>query len=178
MIRMRTAGLVLTLMTVAASVLAPAAFASDKPFAVIDTQRIVDEYTAAKDAHEQYRRFIQEKEQEIADKERDLQIMLEEIESQRMLLGEDALRVKVEEFDSQRSEYYDMRMRLESEADTEYKAKIQPIVDQIKLIAERIGTEEGFGIIIDATALTVIYLDPDNDLTDRVISALVRGVEE
>ena len=178
MSRLRNAAITLSALIIVAGLAAPQAGAADKPFAVIDSQRIVEEYTAAKDAREQYSRFLQEKEQEVAEKERDLQIMAEEIESQRMLLGEDALRVKVEEFEQQKTSYYELRERVESEAETEYKAKIQPIVDQVQLIAERIGTEEGFGIIIDATALTVLYLDPDVDLTNRVIASLVRGVEE
>jgi outer membrane protein len=162
------------LMTVAA----PAGAASDKPFAVIDSQRIVDEYSAAKDAQEQYQRFLQDKEQEIVDMERDLQLMAEAIESQKMLLGEEALRTKVEEFESEKQKYFNLRESIDSQAETEYKNKIQPIIDQVKLIVDRIGKEEGYGIVIDAAGLTVLYLDADVDLTDKVIETLVRGVEE
>jgi outer membrane protein len=156
----------------------PAAAASDKPFAVIDSQRIVDEYSAAKDAQEQYQRFLQDKEQEIVDMERDLQLMAEAIESQKMLLGEDALRTKVEEFESEKQKYFNLRESIDSQAEEEYKKKIQPIIDQVKLIVDRIGKEEGYGIVIDAAGLTVLYLDADVDLTDKVIETLVRGVEE
>ena len=152
--------------------------ASDKPFAVIDSQRIVDEYSAAKDAQEQYQRFLQDKEQEIVDKERDLQLMAEAIESQKMLLGEDALRSKVEEFESAKQDYFNLRETIDSQAEQEYNSKIQPIIDQVKLIVDRIGQEEGYGIVIDAAGLTVLYLDPDVDLTDKVLETLVRGVEE
>jgi len=163
------------LMTMAA---APAGAASDKPFAVIDSQRIVDEYSAAKDAQEQYQRFLQDKEQEIVDMERDLQLMAEAIESQKMLLGEEALRSKVEEFESEKQKYFNLRESIDSQAETEYKDKIQPIIDQVKLIVDRIGKEEGYGVVIDAAGLTVLYLDADVDLTDKVIETLVRGVEE
>ena len=160
------------------AVVAPASAASDKPFAVIDSQRIVDEYSAAKDAQEQYQRFLQDKEQEIADKERDLQLMAEAIESQKMVLGEDALRTKVEEFENAKQAYFNLRETIDSQAEQEYKDKIQPIIDQVKLIVDRIGKEEGYGIVIDAAGLTVLFLDPDVDLTDKVIETLVRGVEE
>ncbi len=43
---------------------------------------------------------------------------------------------------------------------------------------DRIGKEEGYGIVIDAAGLTVLYLDAGVDLTDKVIETLVRGVEE
>jgi len=166
-------------MTLTAVVLATgAAAAVDKPLAVIDSQRIVDEYPAAKDAQEQYQRFLQEKELEVADREKELQAMAEAIESQKMLLGADALRVKVEEFERAKTDYFSFRQQLDTQAENEYKVKIQPIIDQVKLIVERIGKEDKYGLIIDTAALTTLYVDPDVDLTDQVLQALVRGVEE
>ncbi|MCP4145775.1 MAG: OmpH family outer membrane protein [bacterium] len=154
-------------------------FADDvKPFAIIDSQRIVEEYNAARDAQEQYQLFLQDLEREITERERDLQRMGEEIESQKMLLGEDALRSKMEEFESARSDYFQFRESIDTRAEAEYKKQIQPIIDQIKLIAERIGKENGYGIIVDAAALTTIYIDPDVDLTDDILTALVKGVDE
>jgi len=156
-----------------------AAFAADaKPLGVIDSERIVQEYGAAKDAQTQYQQFLQDLEQDIADRETELQRMAEEIESQRMLLGEDALSQRMQEFDDLKSDYFTFRETVETKAENEYKTKIQPIIDQVKLIAERVGKEEGFGIIIDTAALTTVYIDSDVDLTDRVLSALVRGVED
>jgi len=154
------------------------AVAADKTLAVIDSQRIVDEYPAAKDAQEQYQRFLEEKELEVKERETELQTMAEAIESQKMLLGEDALRVKVEEFEKAKADYFSFRQQLDTQAENEYKAKIQPLIDQVKLIVDRIGKEEKYGLIIDTAALTTLYIDPDVDLTNRVLEALVRGVEE
>jgi Skp family chaperone for outer membrane proteins len=154
------------------------ASAADKPMAVIDSQRIVDEYPAAKDAQEQYQRFLQEKELEVEDREKDLQTMAEAIESQKMLLGEEALRTKVAEFEQAKEAYFSFRQQLDTQAENEYKAKIQPIIDQVKLIVDRIGQEEKYGLIIDTAALTTLYIDPDIDLTNRVLEALVRGIDE
>ncbi len=156
-----------------------AALAADaKPLGVIDSERIVQEYGAAKDAQTQYQKFLQDLEQDITDRETELQRMAEEIESQRMLLGEDALSQKMQDFENLKSEYFTFRESLETKAENEYKEKIQPIIDQVKLIAERVGKEEGFGIIVDTAALTTVYIDPDVDLTDRVLATLMRGVEE
>ncbi len=169
----------LSLLTAVMLLLPVAAQAGDpKPLGVIDSERIVQEYGAAKDAQTQYQKFLQDLEQDIADREKDLQRLTEEIESQRMLLGEDALRLKMTEFEDMKSDYFSFRESIETRAENEYKAKIQPIIDQVKLIAERIGKEKGFGIIIDTAALTTVYIDDDIDLTDEVLSALVRGVED
>ena len=66
-----------------------------EPLGVIDSQRIAEEYEAARDAQEQYQKFLRELELEVADREKQLTAMAEEIESQKMLLGEDALATKI-----------------------------------------------------------------------------------
>jgi len=171
--------IVFALATLIPAVLPDAAGAADvKPLAVIDSARIVEEYSAAKDAQEQFQRFLQELEREIGQKEKDLLRMSEEIESQKLLLGEDALNARVEEFQRQREAYDDFRNSADSRAESEYKSLIQPIINQVKTIAERLGREEGFGLIIDVAALTALYIDPDVDLTDKVLGELVRGAEE
>ncbi|MCP4572016.1 MAG: OmpH family outer membrane protein [bacterium] len=159
------------------TLLAGAAAAADRPLGVVDSQRIADEYDAARDAQEQYQKFLRELELEVADKEKSLTQLAEEIESQKMLLGEEALATKVQQFEQQRAEYFQFRETIDQRAETEYTAKITPILDQVKTIVDRIGKERGFGLIVDSAAMTVLYLDADFDLTDEVLSALARGGE-
>jgi len=160
-------------------VLAPlVATAAEKPLGVVDSQRILEEYPAAKDVHEQWQNYIRDVEKEIAEKERALQRMVEEIESQKMLLGEEALNAKLQGFEQQKAEYVRFREQVDQRIQQEYQTKMGPISDQVKTIAERIGKEEGFGIIIDSSAFTVLFLDPDVDLTNKVLAALARGDQD
>jgi len=149
--------------------------ADGKELAVVDVQRIAEEYDAARDAQEQYQKFLKELELEVAEKEKELTALAEEIESQRLLLGEDALAVKMEKFENKRAEYFQFREGIDARAEAEYKTKINPILDQIKTIVERIGKQEGYGLVVDSAALVVMYIDPDFDLTDEVLAALARG---
>ncbi len=159
----------------AVGLLAPVAAAADKPFGVVDSQRIVEEYPVARDAQEQWQKYVRDVEREIAEKERNLQRMIEEIESQKMLLGDDALQARLQELEQQKADYFRFREQADQRVQREYQDKIGPIIDQVKTVAERIGKEEGFGIVIDSAAITVLYLDPDVDLTNRVLAALARG---
>lgn len=161
-----------------AALLLPAAAAADtKPLAIIDSNRIVQEYDAARDAQEQYQRFLEDLQTEIEEKERALQRLAEEIESQKLLLSEEKLATKMQEFDNQRADYFEFRQQVDGRAEQEYKTKIGPIIDQVRTIAERLGKEEGYGVIVDSAALTVLYLDSSVDLTDKVLAALMRGEE-
>jgi outer membrane protein len=175
--RMKMARTFIIALLVAATLPTATSFAAapNKPFGVVDTQRIVEEYEVARDAQEQYQKFLKDLEKEVAEKERELQRLVEEIESQKMLLGEDALNTKMRDLETKKSEYFRFREQLDQRAQQEYKAKIGPIIDQVKTIAERIGKEEGFGIIIDSAAFTVLYLDDAMDMTNRVLQALARG---
>jgi Skp family chaperone for outer membrane proteins len=165
---------VLTLVAVSSPVLA----ADDLPLAVVDSQRIADEYEAARDAQEQYQKYLRELELEVAEREKELTAMAEEIESQKMLLGEDALATKVQAFEKKRAEYFEFREGIDQRAEAEYKVKISPILDQIKTIVERIGKEKNYGLIIDSASLAVLYIDADYDLTNDVLAALARGDTE
>ncbi|MDX2474230.1 MAG: OmpH family outer membrane protein [Candidatus Krumholzibacteria bacterium] len=149
--------------------------AEEKPLAVVDSQRIAEEYEAARDAQEQYQKFLRELELEVGEKEKILTAMAEEIESQKMLLGEDALAAKMQQFEQKRAEYFQFREGIDAKAEAEYKTRISPILDQIKLIVERIGKEKNYGLIVDSAALAVLYIDSSYDLTNEVLAALARG---
>jgi Skp family chaperone for outer membrane proteins len=94
-----------------------------------------------------------------------------------MLLGEDALKTKIQDFERKRADYFEFREGIDQRAEQEYNAKMKPILDQIKTIVERIGKEKGYGLIIDSSGLGVVYIDSDYDLTDDVLTALARGDE-
>lgn len=159
-------------------VLPAAAGAADpRPFGVIDSQRIVEEYDAARDAQAQYEKFLRDLEKEVGEKERELQGMMEEIDSQKMLLSQEKLGQKTQQFESKRAEYLEFRKQIDQRAEAEYKAKIGPIIEQVRLIAERLGKEKGFGIILDTAPLTVLYLDGSVDLTNDVLQALAKGAK-
>lgn len=149
--------------------------AEPRPLAIIDSQRIAEEYDAARDAQEQYQKFVRELEREVADKEKALTALMEEIDSQKLLLGEDALKTKTAQFEKQRSEYFQFRETIDQRAESEYKTRIQPILDQVKTIVERIGKERNYGLILDSAALSVLYVSPEFDLTNEVLQALVKG---
>lgn len=154
---------------------ASAGAAELRPLAIIDSQKIAEEYEAARDAQEQYQKFIRELEREVGTKEKALTALMEEIESQKLLLGQEALATKTQQFERQRAEYFQFRETIDQRAEAEYKTRIQPILDQVKTIVERLGKERNYGLILDSAAVSVLYVNPEFDLTNDVLQALVRG---
>ena len=163
---------------VAVSFCGEATAADPRPFGVIDSQRIVEEYEAARDARQQVEKFMRDVEKEIGDKERELQRLQEEFEAQQMLLGEAARAQRLQALEQKKDEYFRFRGQVETRVQQEYDEKLGEIIQQVKTIAERIGKEEGYGIIIDKAAFSVLYIDDAVDLTNRVLEALARGEQE
>ena len=161
------------------ALMAGAVTAADiKPLGVIDSQRIVEEYEAARDARQQMEKFVRDMQNEVGDKQRELQCMQEDYFSQQMLLGEAARAQREQELEQAKNEYLRFEQQVEERLQQEYDTKLGEIIQQVKTIAERIGKEEGFGIIIDKAAFSVLYIDDSVDLTNRVLEALARGEEE
>ena len=173
---MNKSKIVLMLLTLVLTLgLAGSALAADRPLGLVDGQRIMEEYEAARDAYEQYQKFLQELELEVAEREKALTALMEEIESQKLLLGEDALAAKVQNFEQQRAEYFQFREGIDQKAENEYTTKITPILDQVKIIVERIGKEKGYGLIVDSSTLSIMFKDDDYDLTNDVLTALAKA---
>jgi len=168
-------GIAFGLVLLAGGILPGSALAADRPLGLVDGQRIMEEYEGARDAYEQYQKFLQELELEVAEREKALTALMEEIESQKLLLGQDALATKVQQFEQQKAEYFQYRESIDQRAENEYKAKITPILDQVKTIVERIGKEKGYGLIVDSSTISVMYKDDSFDLTNDVLAALARG---
>ncbi|PIE76785.1 hypothetical protein CSA17_00330, partial [bacterium DOLJORAL78_65_58] len=87
----------------------------------------------------------------------------------------EALKAKGQALEQKKAEYLQFQETLEQRAEAEYRTRITPITDQVQTIVERLGKEKGFGLIIDIGTLNVLYLDPGQDITNDVLSALARG---
>ena len=170
----------LTLLSlVLVGVLAGVAGADDiKPFGVIDSARIFEEYEAARDVKQQMEKFYRDMENEVKDRQRELLRMQDDYLSQQMLLGEAARAQREQELEQAKNEYLRFQQQVEERIQQEQSTKLGEIIQQVTTIAERIGKEDGFGIIVDMAAFSVLYVDDSVDLTNRVLEALARGEEE
>ncbi len=171
--RMKTLRLALVIGMVVAATAALAA--EPRPMAVINSERIAQEYPAMRDAQEQYQKFVQDLERELSLKEKALSAAIEELDSQQLLLGKDALATKTQQLEKQKAEYFQFREAAEQKAEAEGRARMQPILDQVKTIVERLAKERGLGMVVDSAAMTVLYVDPQLEITNDVLQALVRG---
>jgi outer membrane protein len=168
----------LVIVLVAAAALPGLAGAADKAIAVVNTLRIRDEYQAFKDAEQQVEEVYDDLKKELDEKSRALAIAYENYESQKMLLTPQANEAKVQELEQEKADLNRLQQQSTQRLEQATREHIGPIEDQILTIAERIAKEDDYALVIDVSAMTVLYVDPDVDITDQVLAALARGDDE
>ena len=172
-VRRSPAVLCLALALLSAATVARAA--DVRPIGLIDMTRIMKEYGAAKDAIEQHKKFIDGLQKEDETKAKALQTAYEAFQSQRALLGEAAVQAKQQELQKMQDDYMAWGEQAKAKEQSDQETRFGPILDQVRTIAERLGKELGYALILDRSAVPVVYSDSSIDLTDKVLAALVSG---
>ncbi len=168
----------LVIVLVAAALLPGFAGAADKAIAVVNTLRIRDEYQAFKDAEQQVEEVYDDLRKELDEKSRALAIAYENYESQKMLLTPQATEAKVQELEQQKADLNRLQQQSTQRLEQATREHIGPIEDQILTIAERIAKEDDYALILDVSAMAVLYVDDQIDITDKVLAALARGDDD
>jgi len=159
--------------TLAVMLLASACPAADIGF--IHSERIRVEYNGARDIDNQLQASVNDWRAQARDLETEIQSLLGELESQRLLLSQDAVREKEQVVQQKQLEYESflndvwgvggLAARREAEL-------WQPVIERINAILTEIGEAGEYDMIFDAAGGTIVYAAPGADLTDQVLERL------
>ena len=145
--------------------------------AFVDSERIFQEYKLTKQAQADFNRELEELGARIDERRRELEKMVEEYESQSLILSEPRRREREAEIQEMRSEYDKMIREIwgpGGQVAQRNEDLTRPIIEKMNQVLLRIGEEEGFSIIFDAADGNIVYADQALDLTDRVLEELNR----
>lgn len=134
---------------------------------VVDLQKVVDESEAGKKASADLNILAKSKQSIIDEKGKAIEKLKSEFEKQSSVLSEETKKSKNEELEKMFREY----QRLLQDSDAELRKKDaelrKMILKEIFEIAEKVGAEEGYNLIIDKGF--ILYSNKDVDITDKVI---------
>lgn len=176
---MRAALCAIAVMTLAAG----AAEGADR-IGYINSEQILSEYEGARDIESQLSASVADWREQAKAMESEIESMLVELSSQRLLLSDEAAAEKQAQIQEKRLAYESfvndvwgsggLAVRREAEL-------WQPVIDKINAILEEIGNEDEYLLILDAAGAApgsvIVYADPSADLTQIVIDRLNRGTE-
>lgn len=175
----RARGLRLAAAAVAAAWLAaaPAAVsaATDLRFGYIDSSRIFQEYSVAKEAQLRFDRQVQSWQEEAAEKQRAVEKLRAEVRDQSPILSsvkraerEEALQKAIGEYETFIQEVWGPQGRAARENET----STQEIVRQVREVVDKLATGKGLSLVLDAASGIVLFADKSFDLTAEVLAEL------
>lgn len=158
--------------------------ASAERIGYINSEKILSDYEGARDIESQLSASVADWKNQAREMEKEIEALLVELSSQRLLLSDEAAAEKQALIQEKRLAYESfandvwgvggMAVRREAEL-------WQPVIDKVNTILEDIGTEDEYLMILDAAGAApgsvIVYADPSADLTEVVIDRLNRETE-
>jgi outer membrane protein len=144
-------------------------WAADFKIAYVDIQKAVNECNAGKDAKKVITKEVEKFQALIADKRRRASGLKESLDKQTLMMTPDARASKEREYQSKLREF----QRWGEDSQNEINQKRMELersisVGLIKTI-QKIGTDEGYTLILERNENIVLHISKALDITDRVI---------
>lgn len=137
--------------------------------ATVDFQRAINEVAEGKAAKTRLESIYAEKKAALERMQSSLQAKLAEYEKQKVVLSESARKLKEEEINNEQMAFQQAYMRYESEFQQMYLGAMDTLLQRMRKIAETIGAERGYTLIIEMTEGGIVYASSSVDITEELI---------
>lgn len=149
--------------------------AADLRLGYIDSARIFVEYKDAQEAQQRFDRLVTGWRDEALEKEKAVTQLRQEVRDQSPILSamrrqekEAALQRAISEYDSFIQDVWGPTGR----AATENERATGDIVQRIRLAVEKVASQKGLEVVLDAASGYLVYADKNLDLTTEVLTEL------
>lgn len=168
-----------SLAALAAAILVAAApgEAAELKLGFMDSSRIFEEYTGAKEAQDLLARESREWETKAEELKSAFVTSAEELEGQRLMLSEERLKQRERDVAEKRRTYEDYVASIwgqDGRVAQRNSELTKPIIDKVNEVLHRICTEEGYSLVLDAAGGNIVYGLPALDMTDRILQELAK----
>ncbi|MCB2210842.1 OmpH family outer membrane protein [bacterium] len=162
----------LAIVLVAVLAFSGAVSAKDAKVGIIISDRILNEYPEAQDAQKILEEEIQEWQRQAQEMEEELQALDTELAEGSMFYSEEKKNEVQSKFQRKMLEYREFQAGIERKAMQRNEELFAPINDKIQTVIDKIASEDGYDIILDAIGTAIAYADPTLDITDLVLEEL------
>lgn len=171
---MRTFGLTLLGLLFMLSSFAPAV-AKELRLGYVDSDRILEGYDDYRDA----RQKLQEEERGYIAKAQGMEDvvkqMMEELDQQSLMLSQEAKQERVNRLKEKQTELESYRREIWGEGGKLYNRNLElskPVLDKINTAIEKVGRDETYDFVFDASSANIVFALPEHDLTEKVLEQL------
>ena len=166
---------------VLASLSATPASAADMKIGYIDSARIFAEYKGTEDAQKAFDDEVEGWEKQAEAMKVEMDSLAGAYQAQSLMLSDARKAEKEQEILQKKTAYETFVQSIwgpQGKLAEKNSELVQPIIEKINVILEKIGREENFAMIFNTVGGVLVYADPGLDLTDRVIEELNKETGE
>lgn len=145
--------------------------AATASIAVIDIQKVVAESRSGRAAQGEMEKKMADLKAKFKKEEDTLLALQEEIEKKGTAWSEEKKREKMRDYQKLGRELQDKNNDANYELNQVRKEKLEPILNALKEVVEKIGKRNGYGVILESNA-GVLYFEKSIDITDEAIKGL------
>ena len=151
-------------------------FAQAQKYAVIDTKYILDKLPEYRTAQQQLDAFAATWQKEIDTKQKDLDQMYRNFETEQVMLSDDLKRKREDQLFIKEKEIRDLqRQRFGFEGDLFKKRQelVKPVQDKVYNAVQKLAVQRGYDFILDKSeGITVIFADPKLEKSEDILKEL------
>jgi outer membrane protein len=163
------------LMLAGSLVAATTALGANGRVGFIDSGKIFQDYKRAQEAQAQFDRQVQNWRNEAAEKEKAVNALRAEVRDQAPILSalrrqekEEALQKAIQDYETFIQDIWGPQGR----AAQENERSTHEIVDRIRTVVEKMATDKGLDLVLDAAGGMIIYADRSLDMSPEVVREL------
>jgi outer membrane protein len=135
----------------------------------VDVQKVLVKSVAGAAAREQLEREKATMQKDVDTRRTEVEKLREELEKKGLVLSADAKREKEEGLQRRVRDLRRLVDDFQKELERKEQGLTQRILQDLTTVIDRVGKEKGYLLILEKRGASVIYGDPEADLTDEII---------
>lgn len=164
---------VFTLLMLVFSVAAHAQ-AEDK-IALVSLQKALNEVNEGKKAKVDLQKNYETRKKQIDVMKIELEKLSQELEKEQMVLSKDALKLKTQDLQKKYLDLQNKAATYERELKTSEADSANKILTALKSLVSKVSQQEGYTLVIENSAQTVLFSSKAEDITPKIIAAYNKG---
>jgi len=150
---------------------AGSASAADTKIGYCDVQKAIQATAAGKKAKETLDGEFGKRKKDLDKKKADIEKMNQDLEKKKAVLSEEVMGKKQMELQEEMMKFQKIVAENQLELQKKEKELIEPIIDKMRKMIEKVAVEKGYSLVLDKQAQAILYAQKDADVTDAVIQA-------
>ncbi len=136
---------------------------------VIDLQKAIQQSSNGKKAKAELEAEFNKKKKELEKKEVDLKKISEDLEKKSLVLTDEVKAHRQQELQAEMMKYRELVGKSQQEIQKRERDLTLPIVEKLRAQVDEIAKKEKFTVVLERTEQSVMWMDKDIDLTERVL---------